>query len=164
MSTKSQKYKTVILQLLKELGGSVRGKKKLAKLLYFVDFDSYELYEKSVTNDVYYARDMGPLGASLQERLSEMEEENLITVRKEKTSGNRGFEPTVVYKVKAGADISLLSKNEIKIIRRVAQKYGRLTGKQLEDISHSEAPYVGTERHQQIPYELSLYRGTEFTD
>lgn len=164
MPTKDKKYEAAILQLLKELGGSVRGKKKLAKLLYFIDFDFYELHEKPVTGDIYFARDMGPLGAGLEERLDAMKQEGLIAVLKQKTSGASDLQPTVVYKVKVSPKTTLLSKDEMQMIKRVAGKYGRLTGKQLEDISHSEAPYIGTEPQQQIPYELSFYRGTEFTD
>lgn len=164
MTTKAQKYKTAILLLLKELGGSVRGKKKLAKLLYFVDFDFYELCEKSIAGDTYYARDLGPLGATLQQQLQEMVQENLINEKKETTSYHSDLEPTIVYTASATPDTSVLSEEEVKMIKRVVKKYGQLTGKQLEDLSHNEAPYIGTERHQQIPYELSLYRGTEFTD
>lgn len=164
MTTKAQKYRTTILLLLKELGGSVRGKKKLAKLLYFVDFDFYELREKSITGDTYYARDMGPLGVKLQGQLEGMVQENLINMKEEKTSQHSDLEPTIVYRANITPDISVLSDEEVKMIKRVAKKYGQLTGKQLVDLSHSEAPYIGTERHQQIPYELSLYRGTEFTD
>jgi len=36
-----KKYKEIILYLAEKLGGEIRGKKKLAKLLYFVDFDFF---------------------------------------------------------------------------------------------------------------------------
>ena len=36
-----KKYENAILYLTQKLGGEVRGKKKLAKLLYFADFDFY---------------------------------------------------------------------------------------------------------------------------
>ena len=41
-------------------------------------------------------------------------------------------------------------------------KYGHLNRKQLEELSHAEAPYIGTELRKEIPYELAFYRGTEF--
>jgi len=37
-----------------------------------------------------------------------------------------------------------------------------LNGKELENLTHMEAPFVGTEDKKEIPYELSFYRGTEF--
>ena len=39
-----KKYKEIVLYLVGKLGGEIRGKKKLAKLLYFVDFDFYEKF------------------------------------------------------------------------------------------------------------------------
>jgi len=33
---------------------------------------------------------------------------------------------------------------------------------ELENLTHMEAPFVGTEDKKEIPYELSFYRGTEF--
>ena len=39
MTLHTEKYKQAILYLCAKLGKEVRGKKKLAKLLYFVDFD-----------------------------------------------------------------------------------------------------------------------------
>ena len=40
-----KKYKNIILYFFSKLGGIIRGKKKLAKLLYFADFDFFEKYE-----------------------------------------------------------------------------------------------------------------------
>jgi len=46
------------------------------------------------------------------------------------------------------------------MLNRIVVKYGYLTGKQLEELSHAEAPYIGTELRKEIPYELAFYRGT----
>ena len=67
MPINQKKYQDAVLYLCKKLGGEVRGKKKLAKLLYFADFDYYEKYEKPITGDVYNALPMGPVPASLDE-------------------------------------------------------------------------------------------------
>ena len=52
-----KKYMNAILFLCKKLGGSVVGKKKLYKLLYYIDFDKYEYKEsmKSITGNEYIA-------------------------------------------------------------------------------------------------------------
>jgi uncharacterized phage-associated protein len=50
------------------------------------------------------------------------------------------------------------------MLDRVIARYGQLNGKQLEDLTHAEAPYIGTEPSQTIAYELSSYRGTDFGD
>jgi len=121
------KYENTILYLCDAVGGSLRGKKKLAKLLYYVDFDRYEYNEseKSVTGDVYKAWKMGPV-------------------------------PQHFSKV--------IDDDDLRIMQHVINKYGKLTGKQLEDLTHAEAPYIGTQLNDEIVYELAFYRGTDFSD
>ena len=152
-----RKYKEVVLYLAQKLGGEIRGKKKLAKLLYFVDFDFFEKFEKSLTGDVYKAINMGPFPITMEKVLIDMVNEKRITIKLEKERAD--FNPTEIYKAKEKMAGSF-SKEEQQILDRVILKYGHLTGKQLEDLSHAEAPYIGTAPNQEIAYELAFYRGT----
>ena len=74
-----KKYKEVILYLAEKLGGEIKGKKKLAKLLYFVDFDFFEKFQKSLTGDVYRALPMGPFPATMEKILADMVKEKKIS-------------------------------------------------------------------------------------
>lgn len=154
-----KKYKEVILYLAQNLGGEIKGKKKLAKLLYFVDFDFFEKFEKSITGDVYKALPMGPFPTHMEKVLADMAEENKITIKTKKELA--GYIPTEIYTAKGRSDNSF-SKDELKILDRIILKYGQLTGKQLEDLTHAEAPYIGTVPNQEIAYELTFYRDTNF--
>jgi uncharacterized phage-associated protein len=60
--------------------------------------------------------------------------------------------------------MSVFDEDDVKILKHVVAKYGRLNGKQLEDLTHQEAPYVGTDPNDEIVYELAFYRGTDFSD
>jgi len=162
MTLHRKKYQNAILYLCCRLGGEVRGKKKLAKLLYFADFDFYEKYNKSITGDVYKALPMGPFPAALEEITKELAEENQLVV--EQSGGIGGYNKTEVYRALSEPDEDTLDEDEKKMLDRVALRYGNLNGKQLEELSHAEAPYVGTEPQHQIPYELTFYRGTDFAD
>src|SRR3989344_793708 len=153
----NKKYKEVILYLAEKLGGEVRGKKKLAKLLYFVDFDFFERYEKSVTGDVYGALPMGPFPRALEKVVKSLVSEGGIEVNSIKD--NPALNPTEVYTAKRKPDLSVFDKHEIEILERVVNNYGCLNGRQLEDLTHAEAPYIGTELNSDIAYELSFYRG-----
>lgn len=161
-SLNKEKYTNVILYLCSELGGEVRGKKKLAKLLYFVDFDAFEKTESSVTGDIYKALPMGPVPNSLQEITSEMEHAGLVKI--DSVSEIRGFNATEVYTCLKKPEMSVFSMEEKKILDRVIVKYGHLNGKQLEELTHAEAPYNGTKSLEEIPYELAYYRATDFAD
>jgi len=162
MSLQREKYQNAILYLCQKLKGELRGKKKLAKLLYFADFDFYEKNQKSITGDVYRALPMGPFPSALTEVTANMSKNGMIGI--DQVESKEGYNPTEVYRGLVKPDTSILNTDEIAMLDRIVTKYGNLTGKQLEELSHVEAPYVGTESGKDIPYELAFYRGTDFAD
>lgn len=162
MILNQEKYQNTILYLCHELGGQVRGKKKLAKLLYFVDFDMYENSNASITGDVYKKLPMGPVPSSLEEITDAMVNSGILSVKQ--NEGTNGYLPTEVYSCNKEPNLSIFNEDEIKMLHRVVSKYGQLNGKQLEDLSHAEAPFVGSDLREEIPYELTFYRGTDFSD
>jgi len=157
-----KKYENVLLYLCQKLGGEVRGKKKLAKLLYFVDFDFYEKNQKSITGDVYKALPMGPFPVSLDDITLKLLKSKAISINQD--IEHEGYNPTEVYKFIMKPDMSVFDTSEVKMLDRVLLRYGHLTGKQLEELSHAEAPYASAEAYKEIPYEFSYYRGTDFSD
>ena len=161
MALHEKKYKQAILYLCKNLGGQVRGKKKLAKLLYYADFDYFEMTQKHLTGDTYKALPMGPVPVSLEKITKLMQKEKSLDVQTEKE--HEGYIPTEVYKCIAEPDLSVFKPEERKMLDRVVLKYGHLNGKQLEDLTHAEAPYSGTKPNEDIFYELAFYRGTDFS-
>lgn len=156
-----KKYESIILYLAEKLGGEIKGKKKLAKLLYYADFDYYEKFHKSLTGDVYKALPMGPFPITMEKVLADMVNKKWITIKLEKERAD--FNPTEIYKVKDRVAVNF-SREEQRVLDRVILKYGRLSGKQLEDLTHAEAPYIGTEPNQEIAYELTFYRGTNIDE
>jgi uncharacterized phage-associated protein len=160
MSINKCKYKNVILYLTEKSGGSIQGKKKLAKLLYYVDFDSFEKNEVAITLDTYKAYPMGPLPQKMEEVLSEMSVEGTLDIKK--VDMGSGYNPVEIYSSKSKADASVFDAEEIFILDRVIKKYSSLNGKQLENLSHAEAPYIGTNPMKEITYELAFYRDTDF--
>ncbi len=151
------KYQNAILYFINKLG-TLRGKKKLAKLMYFADFDAYEKFEKSITNEHYFARPMGPLGINLADIINDLVVSKKVQSKEIQDAPH--LNPTHEYKAKGKPDLSVFNKDELEIIDSVFTKYGNLNGTELEVISHSQAPYVGTEADKEIAYELALYRGT----
>lgn len=162
MALHRKKYQNAVLYLCWKLKGEVRGKKKLAKLLYFADFDLYEKIQKSITGDVYRALPMGPVPSALGKITVEMAKKKMLGI--EQIEEHEGCNATEVYRCITEPDLSAFDGEEKKMLDRVVIKYGHLTGKQLEELSHAEAPYVGTELRKEIPYELAFYRGTDFSN
>jgi len=162
MALHKKKYQNAVLYLCQELRGEVRGKKKLAKLLYFIDFDFYEKYAKSITGDIYKALPMGPVPSALVSVTEEMIKMKILEVKKE--NEYEGYIPTEIYRSIKKPDLSIFSEEEIRMLKRVVKRYGHLSGKQLQDLTHAEAPYTAAKPNEEVPYEFTYYRGTEFND
>lgn len=163
MSLHRKKYQSAILYLCQKLKGEVRGKKKLAKLLYFADFDLYEKSQKSITGDIYKAYPKGPLPVALNDILEEMAKKETIKIETIQEWGEE-YAPTEIYKNLTDPDISVFDSEEIKILDRVVRRYGDLNGEQLAELSHAEAPYTAAKPYEEVPYEFTYYRGTDFSD
>lgn len=162
MALRTEKYKQVILYLCSQLGKEVRGKKKLAKLLYFVDFDFFEKNQKHFTGEKYKALPMGPFPTSLNEITRKMVKNKTLKI--ESVGERDGYNATEIYTSLKSPKVSAFSKEEKRMLDRVITKYGHLNGKQLEDLTHAEAPYSGTKPGEAIFYELAFYRGTDFNN
>lgn len=156
-----EKYKNVILFLAKNVGqGSVWGKKKMYKLLYFLDFDFFEKYEKPITGDIYHKLQMGPAPSYFDAIAEELVKDGLLNVNKGKSG--LGYNDAYIYKALKDPDLSVFAKNELDMLKRVTEKYGNMTGKQLENLTHREAPYLAVDEGEEMPLELAHYRGTVF--
>lgn len=164
MSINQKKYQNTILYLCESLGGSVSGKKKLAKLLYYVDFDRYEYKESmvSVTGDSYKSWKMGPVPEQYMTIIDSLQSSDKLTITQE--GGDNGYSPTEVFTALKKPDMSVFDADDIIILERVVKTYGNLNGKQLENLTHQEAPYVATAPDQVIDYELAFYRETDFSN
>jgi len=156
----AQKYESAILYLAQKLGGEIHGKKKLAKLLYFVDFDFFEKNSEPVTGDRYKALPMGPFPEYMSKIVQQLSDENKIKVEYVKEHPDNATE---VYKLINKSLKFDFNSEETKVLDRVIQKYGHLNGKELETLTHAEAPYIGTKSGEIIAYELAYYRGTDFS-
>lgn len=156
-----EKYKNVILYLSKNVGsGSVWGKKKMYKLLYFLDFDFFEKYEKPITGDIYHKLPMGPAPSYFDAIAVELHEEGKLKIGKGRTGA--GFNDAVVYKALEEPNLANFTNEEKKMLDRVIKLYGNKSGAQLETLAHKEAPYLAVDEGEEMPLELAHYRGTAF--
>lgn len=154
-----KKYKNAILYFAKHVGkGAVYGRKKLYKLLYFLDFAFFEKYDVPLTGTLYHKWAMGPVPAYLDAYAAELEKEGTLKTTEQKTGG--GYRDTVVYKALEKPDMSVFDEHEEAMLKRTVKLYGDKTGKDLELLTHKEAPYLAVEEGEEIPLELARYRGT----
>ncbi len=131
------------------------GKKKLAKLMYFVDFTAYELQKKSVTGETYMKYHYGPMPVKFYEILKGMENKGLIECDEQKEK----FVPASV-RANVEPDYSGFSSQEMDIINSITEKYRWSNAKELETQAQSEPPYKMVESGEKIPYHLAFYRNS----
>ena len=155
-----KKFKEAILFLLsRSPNQAIEGKKKLAKLLYFADFNYFEAYEIPLTGATYRALPMGPVPDELEEALNKGLKEKTIRI----TNKNIGLpNDMMVFSLNINNKDNLtfgnLLEEEKKVLQKVYSDYGGLSGAVLENITHSEAPFNAVAQGEYIPYELSFYR------
>jgi len=157
----SEKLKNVILYILEKCGGKPNvGETVLYKLLYFVDFDSFEIFGKPLTGLNYVNRQFGPVPAT---------KEYLATVEMMVKNEQLKIFPQIYFGLNQKRYIALTNHNddafnvkEIKIIDSVISRLADMSAKQIEEYAHGDAPWKFTEDKQIIPYDLAFDRASPY--
>lgn len=150
-----EKYKNTVLFFANKIRNGTLGKLKLMKLLYFLDFDFFEKYGRSVTGDEYLRFENGPVPRMAEKTLKQMRGKEIKIVNRKMPKGyndQQHIEPLVAF------DPSLFSKEEIVMMEEIADKWERFTGAEMKSASHGEAPWIATKPNDVIDYNLSYYR------
>ncbi len=150
-----EKLKNAVLYIAKN-GGNDVGKKKLAKILYFIDFTLYELRKKSLTEIAYTKQDFGPMPEPklFYNALSILQKEGDIEM------GKPNHFNLEKINAKKEADMNVFSPEEIEQIKDITEKYRLCNAGELEKIAQSEPPYKMVEYQEEIPYHLAFYRNS----
>ena len=155
-----KKYKTVLHYIIQECGSKPNfGKTVLWKLLYFIDFDFYELYEEKLTGENYRNIDYGPAPEHFDEIIRELKAEKAIREIEEKVIS---YDKQRYIALKE-PDLQLLSAYEKAVIDNVIKRYGSYNAKKIKEIVHQDIPVKATKLKDRINYELVFYREPPFS-
>lgn len=150
-----EKFKQVLLYVLEKTAGKPNiGMTALYKLLYFIDFDYYEKYDKQLMGLTYIKNHYGPTPREFVSVVEEMKKEGDL---EEVKSAYFAYEQRKFLPRKS-ADLSKMCAQETAMIDSVLSRYGDMTAKQLSDLSHEDTPWVVAEDGQNIEYEHVFYR------
>ena len=131
------------------------GKKKLAKLMYFVDFTAYELLQEPISREKYMKYLYGPMPVRFYDILKDMASKNMLEVGEQPAE----FIPSTIV-AKVPPDLSVFTPVELKLIEAITNEHKLSTAKELELKAQAEPPYKMVELNEEIPYHLALYRNT----
>lgn len=150
-----EKYKNAILFFANKIQNGTLGKLKMMKLLYFLDFDFFEKYGRSVTGDEYLRFEKGPVPHLAEKFLKEMNGKDIKIVKRKIGDG---FNDQQHIEALKEFDLSVFDKEEIFMLSEIANKWERFSGSEMKSASHGEAPWLATRENEVIDYNLAYYR------
>jgi transcriptional regulator with XRE-family HTH domain len=155
-----QKMQNIILYILNKCGSKANfGKTVLNRMLYFSDFDFYEIYEEHLTGSVYKKLPYGPVPESIDNILSFMIDKEMII----RIDTDYGSDSKQRYIAVEKADLRGLRAHEIEVIDNVINKYSDWTANKISDYSHRDMPWLASDEGEIIDYELAFYREDPFS-
>lgn len=158
MEFMEEKFKMVLHYLIYKCGfRNTVGRTVLHKLLYFSDFNYYELNKESITKESYRKMERGPVPIHFEEAIEELIAEKKISIGKRKLPCGKVMKR--YYSLKE-PEIDL-SEEEIFVIINVIKELSHLNGKQIGEYSLDDAPSKLTEENEIIDYDLVFSRGSK---
>jgi len=155
-----EKFKNVLLYILERCAGKPNvGEKVLGMLLYFSDFNNYEIYEEQLTGATYRKLPNGPIPDKLESILSQMVEErqlhSVITVYQ--------GSPLMRYLPLIKPDLTKLLASEVGVIDKVIAQMGYWSETMIRRYAQGDRPWEVTKDNEVLNYELAFYRDVPYT-
>ena len=150
----------VLVYLLEKCAGKPNiGESMLNPLLYFLDFNYYELYETQLTGMTYRKRSESPVSVQLDSLISQLTKQNRL--QKIKTIYFGRVQTRYLPLIKA--DLSILQASEKHVIDRLIDQYSDWSADTLYNYASRDMPLMATEEGKIIDYELVFYREAPYT-
>lgn len=153
-----RKYHNAILYFAQNCENGTVGKKKLAKLLYKLDFDHFEKHLIPVTRAEYIKKDHGPVPRDFWAQLAEMQKRDMIRIEIKPTPYERDMELIVPL---IEPDLNCFNAEELETLERTKNKWYSSSGREMAIQSHQELPWDRILEEEHIPYQLALHRSEE---
>jgi transcriptional regulator with XRE-family HTH domain len=156
----TEKFKNMLLYVLEKCAGKPNvGETVLYKLLYFIDFNYYEVYEEQLSGASYRKLEYGPVPHKIDKILGEMEEKGEIQTLKTKYFNfeQKRFIPLLK------PDLTKLKASEKDIIDKTLGQLADMNAKGIADYSYNDIPWKATKEKETIDYELVFYRTAPYS-
>jgi len=155
---KVQLFKEVLLYILGKVGAKPNvGQTVLYKLLYFIDFDYYELFEKQLIGAKYIKNHHGPTPVAFAKIIEKMKKNKDLEEVKVKYFNHTQTKYLPIRK----ADLSEISAQAIEHVNNVLKKLSDKTATQLSKLSHKDVPWITAQQGEVLDYEAVFYRTRE---
>jgi uncharacterized phage-associated protein len=149
-----RKYAEAILFFVTECDNATLGAVKLLKLLYFMDFDHYERFERAITWDVYRKHKHGPVGSAVYHQIDALVARgDLVHRTPQENNGRHRFEARRKY------NLSIFDPDEVNTLWDLVKIYKHVPTDEIRRDSHLDLPWVSAAKYGDvIPYEAVFER------
>jgi len=156
------KFKQVLLYILDKCGAKANvGETVLYKLLYFSDFNYYELFEDYLTGAAYRKISYGPAPCGFQEIIREMIKDGDL----KKVVAEYYGKPQKKYLPLVNADVNAWnwSAREKEVIDKVIERFSSMDATTISEYSHGDIPWEVAKDKEVIDYDTVFYRKPPFS-
>ncbi|WP_304103574.1 Panacea domain-containing protein [Methanobrevibacter ruminantium] len=155
-----EKFKTILHYIIKrcEDNPTVR-RTVIYKLLYFSDFNFFELYENKLTGESYKKLPHGPAPTHFSLAVDELIKEGKI-IEKSESNCYGGLQYNY-FSLKN--PIINLKDEELEVVDDVIEKLSHMNATQISDYSHGDMPWRATDDYDIINYAFVFYRDPNYT-
>ena len=149
-----------MLYILERCAGKPNvGETVLHKLLFFSDFNYYELYEEHLTGAKYLKLPYGPIPQELDAIIIQMIDNGQL--QRVKTAYHHSS--LVRYLPLQKANLTELKASEKETMDRVIEQMSDWSALAITNFAHKDLPWLATKEGEEINYELAFYRETPFS-
>lgn len=149
------KFKSVLLYMLEKCAGKSNvSEGVLHRLLYFADFNYYEIYEEHLSGAAYKKLPFGPSPSQFDSIINALITNNLL---KRITINHHNF-PQIRFLPLEKPDLTILKASEKEVIDRVIDQYSDWSSAAITEYSHNDMPWMASRDGEILDYELVFYR------
>ncbi|MEM9887700.1 MAG: type II toxin-antitoxin system antitoxin SocA domain-containing protein [Bacteroidota bacterium] len=155
------KFSNVLLYISERCAGKPNvGETLIYKLLYFSDFNYYELYEEHLTGARYHKLPYGPVPQNIQAIINNMIEEDK-SIKRIKTDYYNYTQTRYIPLKKA--NLLALKASETEILNHVIEQFSDWSATAISEYAHKDIPWLVSKEGEEINYELALYREAPYS-
>lgn len=154
------KFKNVLLYILGKCAGKPNvGETVLYKLLYFSDFNYYELHEEHLTGARYRKLPYGPVPLKFDYIMDQMIKSGQLRRMKTEYFGLQQTRYLPLVK----ASLTGLKASEKEVIDRVIEQMSDWSASAISNYSHKDMPWLASREGEEMNYELAFYRDAPYS-
>lgn len=154
-----EKFKKLLHYIISECGSNPNvGKTVIYKLLYFIDFNYFEINEESLTNETYKRLPHGPAPTHFDLAISELEKEGKISV-----DSRLVYADINQFRYTSLKDPEIdFTNDELEVIDAVIEKLSNMNATQISEYSHGDMPWRAAEDYEIMKYSFVFYRDPKY--